>query len=71
MDKYVELLVGLILIVLSVYVALPHSWGGMNLSLLGIGITQAVGIVLIGGIVLGVFCFGALFLMLGIMDLRE
>ncbi len=66
MNKYVELLVGLILIVLSAYVALPHSWGGMFPW-----IWTAVKTVLIGGIVLGVFCFGLLFLMLGIMDLRE
>lgn len=70
MNKYLEILVGLVLIVLSVYIALPSSWGGMNLSFLTISITQAVGTVLIGGIVLGVFFVGALFLMLGIMDLK-
>jgi len=71
MNKYVELLVGLLLMVLSAYVALPAKFGGMQLNLLGIDISQAVGIVVLGGIVVGVFCFGALFLMLGIMDLRE
>jgi len=66
MNKYLELLVGIVLMVLSVYVALPPSWGGLfNI------VWSSVKTVLIGGITVSVFLVGALFLMLGIMDLKE
>lgn len=65
MNKFLEILVGLILVAVSVYVALPASLGGIY----GI-IWSSVKTVLIGGITLGVFFVGLLFLALGIMDLK-
>jgi hypothetical protein len=65
MNKYLEILVGLFLIGVSAYVALPPTLGGV----FGI-IWASVKTVLIGGITIGVFLVGLLFLMLGVMDLR-
>jgi len=71
MNKYLELLVGVVLVLLSVYLALPAKFGGMQINILGIDLSQAVAITVLGGIILAVFFFGAIFLMLGIMDLKE
>lgn len=66
MNKYGEILTGLILVVVSVYAALPEAWGGPY----GGAIWPSVKTFLIGGITVGVFLLGALFLMIGIMDMR-
>jgi len=60
MNKWLELLVGLILVILAVLAwALYPSWGAAALT------------VLKGGIVWLVILIGLLFLMLGISDLKE
>lgn len=60
MNKWLEILIGLILIVAAVYVFMSFpSWG------------QAVLTVLKGGIVWGVVLIGLLFLLLGISDLKD
>ncbi|VVB78343.1 Uncharacterised protein [uncultured archaeon] len=60
MNKWLEILIGLILIVAAVYVFLTFSsWG------------QAALTVLKGGIVWFVVLIGLLFLLLGISDLKE
>lgn len=61
MNKWTELLLGLILVIASVY-----AWG---MNYLGIG-TAALEF-LKGGIVWFVIMIGLLFLMLGISDLKE
>ena len=61
MNKWLEILVGLILIVAAVY-----AWG-MNYYAIG----QAALSFLKGGIVWFVIMIGLLFLMLGISDLKE
>jgi len=61
MNKWIELLVGLILVVASVYV-----WG---MDILGAG-TAALEF-LKGGIIWFVIMIGALFILLGISDLKE
>ena len=61
MNKWLELLIGLLLVTGSIYV-----WG-MNYLDLG---TAAL-MVLKGGITWGALGMGALFLLLGISDLRE
>ncbi len=70
MDKFVEILVGLILVAVSAYVALPTSLGGTGIAVLSYPVWFYVKTVLIGGITLGVFLVGLLFLLLGIMDLK-
>ena len=63
MNKWIELLLGLILVVGTIYVAWGTSfWGGMGSSAVEF---------LKGGIVWFVIIIGLLFLMLGISDLRE
>jgi len=63
MNKWIEILVGLILIVGAIYVAwglpLMASWGVAAIEFLK------------GGIVWFVIMIGLLFLMLGISDLKE
>ncbi|MEM4347247.1 MAG: hypothetical protein QW802_01495 [Candidatus Altiarchaeota archaeon] len=66
MNKYLELLIGVVLIILALYVSLPEKFGGLFPW-----VWASVKTFLIGGIVVGVFCFGLLFLMLGVMDLKE
>ncbi len=61
MNKWLEILLGLVLIIVSVY-----AWG---INLLGLG-TAALEF-LKGGLVWLVILIGLLFLMLGISDLRE
>jgi len=59
MNKWLELLVGLILVILAVLAwALPGGWGAEALAFLK------------GGIVWLVILIGLLFLMLGISDLK-
>jgi hypothetical protein len=60
MNKWIEILLGLILVIMAVlgWVLLP-SWGAAALALLK------------GGIVWLVLLLGLLFLMLGISDLKE
>lgn len=62
MNKWLELLIGLILIILPVYLA----WGGI-LPSFGVAAIS----VLKGGIVWGVIGLGLLFILLGISDLKE
>ncbi len=60
MNKWLEILLGLILVLVPIAVALYfQSWGIATLAFLQ------------GGIVVGVVMIGLLFLMLGISDLRE
>ncbi len=63
MNKIFELLMGLILIVVPVWVALDQNflptWGPAALT------------VIKGSIVIGLVCIGLLFLILGISDLKE
>ena len=61
MNKWIELLVGLILVVASVYV-----WG---MDILGAGTAGLE--FLKGGIIWFVIMIGALFILLGISDLKE
>ena len=63
MNKWIELLVGLILIVAAV-----AEWG---LDLTGLDFGSAAITFLQGGIVWFVIMIGLLFLMLGISDLKE
>lgn len=63
MNKWIELLLGLILVVATVALVLP----GMPLAAWGIAAVEF----LKGGIVWLVLLLGLLFLMLGISDLRE
>ncbi|MEK6885572.1 MAG: hypothetical protein AABX17_01245 [Nanoarchaeota archaeon] len=61
MNKWLEILLGLILVIAAVigWVLSPNDWGAAALSLLK------------GGIVWGVILVGMLFLLLGISDLRD
>jgi hypothetical protein len=61
MNKWIELLIGLLLIVIAVYV-----WG---MDFLGFG--EAALIFLKGGIIWAVIGIGAILIMLGISDLKE
>ncbi len=61
MNKWIEILLGLILIVAAVYV-----WG---INYLGAGVAALE--LLKGGIIWFVIMIGLLFLMLGISDLKE
>ena len=63
MNKWLEILLGLILVVGAIYVAwLTPFWGGMGSAALEF---------LKGGIVWFVILIGLLFLMLGISDLKN
>jgi len=60
MNKWLELLMGLILVIIPIYAALQYSsWGAATLYFI------------MGGIIVGVVMIGLLFLMLGISDLKE
>jgi hypothetical protein len=60
MNKWFELLAGLILVVVPIYAALQYaSWGAATLAFI------------MGGLIVGVVMVGLLFLMLGISDLKE
>jgi len=61
MNKWIELLIGLVFVIVAVY-----FWG-MNLW----GFGTAALVVLKGGIVWGVIMIGLLFVMLGISDIKE
>ena len=59
MNKWLELILGLVLVIMPIVGALnsPESWGMATLT------------VLMGGIVLGVILIGLMFIMLGISDI--
>jgi len=59
MNKYLEILLGLILLIVPLVVALgyPASWGKATLQFLE------------GGVVIGVMLIGLMFIILGISDL--
>ncbi|MFA5174063.1 MAG: hypothetical protein WC438_02685 [Candidatus Pacearchaeota archaeon] len=60
MNKWLEILLGLILIILPVYAAMIYSsWGAATIAFLK------------GGVICFIVLIGLLFLMLGISDLRE
>ena len=60
MNKWTEILVGLILVVLPVWAAISFvSWGAATIAFLK------------GGVIVFVVLIGLLFLMLGISDLKE
>ena len=61
MNKWIELLIGLVLVIVAVYFAGMNLWGFGSAALT----------VLKGGIVWGVVMIGLLFVMLGISDLKE
>lgn len=66
MNKWLELLVGLILVIAPIWVWIASpAWGDFwNFG-------SAAWIVLKGGIIWGVLLVGLLFIMLGISDLKE
>jgi len=58
MNKWLELILGLILVVVPIVVALTYNlWGAATLT------------VLMGGVVLGIIVIGLMFIMLGISDI--
>lgn len=60
MNKWLELLVGLILILVPIWAAISFaSWGAATISFLK------------GGVIVFVILIGLLFVMLGISDLKE
>lgn len=62
MDKWIEILIGLVFVIGSVFLVFSGyapTW------------TEATWAILKGGIVWGVFLLGLLFLMLGISDLKN
>ena len=60
MNKIFELLIGLILVVVPLWVALTQtSWGAATIT------------VLKGGVIICVIAIGLLFLLLGISDLKD
>jgi hypothetical protein len=60
MNKWLEILLGLILVLAPISVAIMYSsWAAATIAFLQ------------GGIVIGIALVGLLFLMLGISDLRE
>jgi len=61
MNKWIELLIGLVFVIVAVYL------GGMNLF----GFGAAALVVLKGGIIWGIIMIGLLFVMLGISDIKE
>jgi hypothetical protein len=64
MNKFVEILVGLILLIAPIYI-----W--VDGSLLGWGMGEAALVVLKGGVMWGLILIGLLFLILGISDLKD
>ncbi len=62
MNKWLEILIGLILVLVPVYIVFSGSFSTW---------TEATWTVLKGGIIWGVFLLGILFVMLGISDLKE
>jgi hypothetical protein len=61
MNKWVELLVGLILVIIPIIIAINDIWGS--------GVATIA--FLKGGIIVGVILIGLLFIMLGISDLKS
>jgi len=61
MNKFIEILVGLVLLVAPIYAWIVNLWGFGDAALM----------VLKGGVVWGLVFVGLLFLILGISDLRE
>lgn len=58
MNKWLELLLGLVLVIVPIVVALSYSaWGLATLT------------VIMGGLVIGVVLIGLMFIMLGISDI--
>jgi hypothetical protein len=65
MNKWLELLVGLVLVVVAIIVAFySQDWGSWNFW-------SAAGVVFRGGLFWGVVGIGGLFILLGISDLKE
>lgn len=64
MNKFVEILLGLILLIAPIYV-----W--VDSGLLNWGMGEAALVVLKGGVMWGLIMAGALFLILGISDLKD
>ena len=60
MNKWAELLIGLVLVIVPIVVAINHQY-------IGIATLQT----LVGGIVLVLVLIGILFLMLGISDMKS
>jgi len=64
MNKWLELLLGLILVIGAIVVAFySQAWGSWNFW-------SAAGVVFKGGLFWGVVGIGALFILLGISDLK-
>ncbi len=63
MNKWIELILGIILIIAPLYVALSH-WGAAW------GWGQATLEFIMGGIIVGVILLGLLFIILGISDIK-
>lgn len=61
MNKFIEILVGLIFLIIPVYVWIVNLWGFGNAAL----------VVLKGGIMWGLLLVGLLLLVIGISELRE
>ena len=61
MNKFIEILAGLILLVAPIYAWITDFWG----------LGEAALLVLKGGVVWGLIMVGLLFLILGISDLKE
>jgi len=61
MNKWIELLIGLVFVIVAVYVSGMNFWG----------LGAAALVVLKGGLVWGVLMVGLLFVMLGISDIKE
>jgi len=58
MNKWLELLLGLVLVIVPIIVALAYaSWGAATLAFL------------MGGVIVGVILIGLMFIMLGISDI--
>lgn len=62
MNKWLELLIGIILVIIPIFVFITNIQGFWG---------QAVLYMLAGGLILGIFFLGILFLLLGISDLKE
>jgi len=65
MNKWVEILLGLILVLVPIVIAFySQSWGAWNFW-------SAAGTVFKGGLFWGIIAIGGLFILLGISDLKE
>ena len=64
MNKWIELLLGIILVIIPVYVFVTQLQVGGFWA-------QAILYVLAGGLMLGILFIGLLFLLLGLSDLKE